>query len=252
VTSQTGSAGWKIEQDFRTDSKVIKAVVCDIEGTTSSISFVKDELFPYAAEHLPAYLRSHLADPAVRKQLKKVAELTGNAGQDLETLIEQLLKWIQSDTKATPLKALQGMVWKHGYETGRYQAHLYQDALEKLIEWHGQDVPIYIYSSGSVQAQKLFFQYSCFGDLRSLFSGYFDTTTGAKTEVDSYREIADAVGARPSELLFLSDTQAELDAAAEAGLQTTWLVRPGDSALDIESLESEHPLAASFGEIRFH
>ncbi len=228
---------------------MIKAIVSDIEGTIGSISFVRDVLFPYAAEHLPAYIRANRTDAPVREQLNAVAEQTGIAGTDPEGLIQQLLDWIESDTKATPLKALQGMVWEHGYRTGDYKAHIYQDAIQNLTEWHAQKIDLYIFSSGSVQAQELFFQFSSYGDLRPLFSGYFDTTTGPKDATASYRAIAATIGRPTEELLFLSDTEAELDAAKEAGLNTTWVIRPQDSPLAIDSLRSAHPLVCSFDDI---
>ncbi len=228
---------------------MIKAIVSDIEGTIGSISFVREVLFPYAAGHLPAYIRENRTDRRVREQLNAVAEQTGIAGTDPEGLIQLLLDWIESDTKATPLKALQGMVWEHGYRAGDYKSHIYQDAIQNLTEWHAQKIGLYIFSSGSVQAQELFFQYSSYGDLRPLFSGYFDTTTGPKDAFDSYRTIAANIGLPAHVLLFLSDTEAELDAAKEAGLNTAWLIRPQDSPLAIDGLRSAHPLVCSFDDI---
>ncbi len=228
---------------------MIKAIVSDIEGTIGSISFVREVLFPYAAEHLPAYIRANRTDAPVREQLNAVAEQTGIASTELEGLIQQLLDWIESDTKATPLKALQGMVWEHGYRTGDYKAHIYQDAIQNLTEWHAQKIDLYIFSSGSMQAQELFFQFSCYGDLRPLFSGYFDTKTGPTDASESYRAIAATIRRPTEELLFLSDTEAELDAAKEAGLNTTWVIRPQDSPLAIDSLRSAHPLVSSFDDI---
>ena len=228
---------------------MIKAIVSDIEGTIGSISFVRDVLFPYAAEHLPAYIRENQTDRRVREQLAAIAEQTGIAATELERLIQQLLDWIESDTKATPLKALQGMVWEHGYKAGDYKAHIYQDAIQNLTEWHAQKIDLYIFSSGSVQAQELFFQYSCYGDLRPLFSGYFDTTMGPKVASESYTAIAANIGLPTNELLFLSDTEAELDAAKEAGLNTTWVIRPQDSPLAIDGLRSVHPLVCTFDDI---
>ena len=228
---------------------MIKAIVSDIEGTIGSISFVKEVLFAYAAEHLPAYIRANQTDPRVREQLNAVAEQASIADNELDALIQQLLDWIESDTKATPLKALQGIIWEHAYQAGDYKAHIYQDAIQNLTEWHAQKISLYIFSSGSIHAQKLFFRYSGYGDLRPLFSGYFDTTTGPKDDSDSYRTITVNIGLPANELLFLSDTEAELDAAQAAGLNTTWLIRPEDSPLDIDGLKSGHPLARSFDDI---
>ena len=226
-----------------------EAVVTDIEGTTSSIAFVKDVLFPYAAERLPEYLQDHAQAPNVRTQLAAVAEETGIDADDVEALTQQLLEWIAADVKATPLKALQGLVWEHGYRSGAYHAHVYEDAVARLREWHRQGLPLYVYSSGSVKAQKLFFSHTVFGDLSGLFTGYFDTTTGPKGDTASYDRIAESVGVAPERLLFLSDVEAELDAAGAAGLQTVWVLRPEDSPEGLELGRSRHPVAHSFKEI---
>jgi len=228
---------------------MIKAIVTDIEGTTSSISFVKDVLFPYAAQKLPEYVRENSANPAVQEQLQLTAELSGVDAGNTEALIGQLLQWIREDKKITPLKALQGLVWQYGYEQGAYKAHIYPDAVQKLKQWHAQGIPLYVYSSGSIHAQKLFFKYSEAGDLTPLFRNYFDTTTGPKQEAVSYRKIANAIGVPVKELLFLSDIEGELMAAKEAGLQTCWLVREKDSPLNIATLATTHHPVTGFNQI---
>lgn len=206
---------------------MIKAIVTDIEGTTSSLSFVKDILFPHARRHLADFVRRHQHAPAVREQLEAVqAELGKRLA--LEQTIAQLLEWMREDKKITPLKALQGMIWEDGYRRGAFTGHLYEDAARKLKEWHGKGMRLYVFSSGSVQAQQLLFGHSDFGDLTPLFSGYFDTRIGAKREADAYFRIAREIGVAPSEILFLSDIKEELDAARDAGLRTAWLVRDGE------------------------
>ena len=229
---------------------MIKAIVTDIEGTTSSLSFVKDVLFPYAAAKLPEFLREHRTEKPVREQLDATAELAGLPSHDLNPLIRQLVDWIASDTKATPLKALQGMIWKRGYESGDYRAHVYGDAVRCLRDWFENGIHLFVYSSGSVQAQKLFFQYSRYGDIRALFRGYFDTTTGPKHDEASYRAIAAEIGFPGEEILFLSDVEAELDAAGSAGYRTCRLSRPGDYGENAGEVPSNHPVYASFDDIR--
>ncbi|TNF33677.1 MAG: acireductone synthase [Gammaproteobacteria bacterium] len=230
---------------------MVRAILTDIEGTTSSISFVKEVLFPYAAHYLPAYVREHADEPVVAEQLQAVRVAIKEPEADTDRVIAVLLNWIREDRKATPLKTLQGMVWKHGYQSGAYQAHVYPDAAQKLREWHAQGLPIYIYSSGSIAAQKLFFKYSGAGDLTPLFSGYFDTTTGPKQEQASYAAIVQAIGLPAQEILFLSDVAAELDAAKAAGLQTCWLVRPQDNPQNpAVCAQGPHPAVTSFNEIR--
>lgn len=229
---------------------MIKAVVTDIEGTTSSLSFVKDVLFPYAAAQLPEFVREHRTEKNVRKQLDATAELAGLPSHEVNPLIRQLLDWIANDTKATPLKALQGMIWKRGYESGDYQAHIYDDAVRRLRDWFENRLQLFVYSSGSVQAQELFFQYSRYGDVRALFRGYFDTTTGPKHDEASYRAISTEIGFPGGEILFLSDVEAELDAAARAGYRTCRLSRPEDYGDKAGEVASNHPVYTSFDDIR--
>ena len=225
------------------------AIVTDIEGTTSSVGFVKDVLFPYAARNLPGFIRANAESRDVMRQLRSIAAYTGIAPGDIDGLILQCLEWIRDDKKITELKALQGMVWEKGYQQGEYQAHIYPEVPAKLREWFDLGINLYVYSSGSEKAQRLFFRYSDAGDLRLLFAGYFDTTFGPKQDKASYKNIAQAIALAPKDILFLSDTEAELDAAREAGFRTTWLVRPKDSPLDPYKLKSSHPIARDFNEV---
>jgi enolase-phosphatase E1 len=203
---------------------LIRAIVTDIEGTTSSIDFVHQTLFPYAKQHLRAFVRSHAGDDAVQQILADVEEIAGN-DLSLDEAADLLEQWIAEDRKLTPLKALQGMIWNVGYANGELQGHVYDDTPAALRLWHAAGKALYVYSSGSVEAQKLIFGHTAYGDLRPLFSGYFDTRVGAKREAASYRKIVEAIGVPADEVLFLSDIGAELDAAREAGLQTVQLLR---------------------------
>jgi enolase-phosphatase E1 len=205
----------------------IKAVLTDIEGTTSAVSFVFDVLFPYAAQHLPGFVREQAQRPDVAAQVQAVREDSGEADADVERVIAILLGWIAEDRKATPLKALQGMVWEQGYQAGELKGHVYPDAVEALTSWHQQGYALYVYSSGSIQAQKLIFGCSQAGDLSALFSGYFDTTSGPKREARSYRTIMAAIGLPGEDVIFLSDIVEELDAARAAGMLTCGIAREG-------------------------
>ncbi|MCP1616012.1 acireductone synthase [Pseudomonas sp. SLBN-26] len=220
----------------------IKAILTDIEGTTSAVSFVFDVLFPYAARHLPGFVSEHAAEPAVAEQVEAVRRESGEPEASVERVVAILLDWIAEDRKATPLKALQGMVWEQGYRTGQLKGHVYPDAVEALRRWHAEGYRLYVYSSGSIQAQKLIFGCSEAGDLSPLFSGYFDTTSGPKREAGSYRRIVEAIGLPAEEVLFLSDVVQELDAAREAGLPTIGLAREGGEL-------AGHPTVASFAVI---
>ena len=207
-----------------------QAILTDIEGTTSSISFVKNVLFPYARQALPGCVAEHGQDPDVRRWLDAVATEIGGACQD-SLVVETLQGWIDQDRKHTALKALQGRIWDAGYRRGDYTAHFYPEVTAVLKGWHASGLPLYVYSSGSVPAQKLFFGFSDAGDLSPLVSGWFDTEVGGKREADSYRRIVQAIGVPAGEILFLSDVVEELDAAREAGLQTRLIDRLDDYPL---------------------
>lgn len=224
---------------------MIKAIVTDIEGTTSSILFVKEVLFPYARANLADYVRSHAADPQVKTLLEEVCK---EVGEQLSTgqIITQLIQWLDEDKKVTPLKSLQGLIWEAGYRQGDFKGHLYPDAAVRLKEWKARGLDLYIYSSGSVYAQKLLFAHTEYGDLTPLFSGYFDTRIGGKKEQNSYENIAGQLETPASQLLFLSDIKEELDAAKAAGFETIWLTR--DSMPDPQA---EHRQVNSFDQISF-
>jgi enolase-phosphatase E1 len=204
---------------------VIRAVLTDIEGTTSSIRFVKDVLFPHARKRLPAFIAIHAGNPDVQHWLHEAAKEAGMISASQHEIIALLQRWIDEDRKATSLKALQGMIWDEGYRNGEFRAHVYADVAPKLHAWKKQGVDLYVYSSGSVAAQKLLFAHSDAGDLTPLFSGYFDTETGPKRDAESYRSIVASIGVPAANVLFLSDVTQELDAARTAGLQTTLLAR---------------------------
>jgi enolase-phosphatase E1 len=225
---------------------MIKAIITDIEGTTSSLSFVKEMLFPYARAHLAEFVRSHAAALDVKTALDEVRKIVAQP-LDTEQCIKQLLEWIDQDQKVTPLKALQGLIWDAGYQQGDFEGHIYLDAVENLKVWYAQGLSLYVYSSGSVHAQKLLFAHTEFGDLTPIFSGYFDTNIGGKQQTESYQRIVEQIGLSAEQLLFLSDITAELNAAQQAGMATIQLVR--DSELD---KQATHKQVASFNDINLN
>jgi enolase-phosphatase E1 len=206
---------------------MIRALITDIEGTTSSLSFVKDVLFPYSRAHVGTFVRRHAQESEVDRLLDEARAEAGDSRLELGQLISTLEGWIDADRKVTPLKALQGLIWEAGYRDGAFRGHIYGDAVTALQRWKEAGLALYVYSSGSVRAQQLLFAHTDYGDLTPLFSGYFDTRIGAKGDPESYRRIAAELGLPPHELLFLSDVEGELDAARAAGLKTVWLVREG-------------------------
>lgn len=205
----------------------ITAIVTDIEGTTSSISFVHDVLFPYARQRLARFIADH--PDRVAGVLSDIRKETGQPELTTDGCVEKLLQWMDEDKKIAPLKTLQGMIWRQGFEGGDFTGHIYEDAARQIIQWQARGYKLYIYSSGSIEAQKLLFGYSDAGDLKPLLSGYFDTTMGGKKEPDSYTKIATAIGMAPQAILFLSDHPDELMAARAAGLSIMGLIRPGNT-----------------------
>ncbi|WCL80231.1 acireductone synthase [Saprospira sp. CCB-QB6] len=208
---------------------MIKYILSDIEGTTTSISFVVDTLFPYFLEQLPLW-RQKMDQPEVKAQLEATQALVlaeENKNISLEQAFDYLETWCKADRKAGPLKALQGIVWKAAYLNGQIKGHLYPEVADCLKTWKAKGLQLGIYSSGSVAAQKLLFGYSEAGDLTPLFSHYFDTKVGHKREAQSYQNIQEAIGLPANEILFLSDVPQELAAAQAAGLEVAHLLRPG-------------------------
>lgn len=229
-------------------------ILTDIEGTTSSISFVKDRMFPYSYEHIESFVRNKKAEPDIRALLVKFKsewqQDTGEElGESIDLTISALKRCIQEDKKITALKSFQGMIWKEAFENGSFKAHIYSDTFEWLKIQQLNSVPVYVYSSGSVQAQLLYFGYSEFGDLREYFQGHFDTEVGSKKDAASYVKIASQIGVPLSEIVFVSDVAAELEAAAIAGMRVVWMVRPDNNQLLPQEYEqSVFPVAHNFSE----
>jgi len=222
---------------------MIKAILLDIEGTTTPISFVHDVLFPFARQRMGDFLNTHADEPDVALIVQEIANIAGKP-LTLEQTREQLHHWMDQDQKITPLKALQGMIWRQGYESGQLQGDFYPDAIHHIRRWFEQGKRLYIYSSGSVEAQQLIFGYSVVGDLRPFIQGYFDTRVGNKREVAAYHSILESIELTGSEVLFLSDIGEELDAARAAGMLTCQLLRDA-SAVPAMS----HPQACDFDAI---
>jgi len=225
----------------------MKYILMDIEGTTTSISFVHDVLFPYSAERLKSYIEKHLTDPNVQEVMLKT-QSTVREEEDLnlnkDQIIEKLLEWIKIDRKHGALKKLQGLIWHDGYAAGEIKGHLYDDVPPALKSWKEKGFDLGIYSSGSVDAQRSLFGHSLFGDLNSFFSHNFDTAVGGKRESQSYRNILETLKLKAEEVLFLSDITEELDAAHAAGINTIQLVRSEPV------LNSTHKQVKNFSEIK--
>ncbi len=212
-------------------------VLTDIEGTTTPIAFVHRTLFPYARKALPGLLRDRVHEPDVAVAVAEIGRLA--PGQDP---LAQCLAWMDQDAKITPLKTLQGIAWADGYADGSLQGEIYPDVVPAMRAWHATGVRLAVYSSGSEAAQRLIFGHTPDGDLRPLMSAFLDTRIGGKRETASYATAAATLQAPVDRMLFLSDVEAELDAAAGAGLLTCQLVRAGDGTV----AGTRHPVESDF------
>lgn len=226
-----------------------RAVLTDIEGTTTPLSFVLDVLFPYARRRLDAACAS--GEPRFAEALRLLREEHGKEKEPVPAFgsggnIAPYAHWLMDrDRKSTGLKMLQGILWEDGYRAGELRSQVWPDVAGALRAWKGDGIRVRIFSSGSVLAQKLLFGHSDQGDLLPYFEGFHDTTTGPKQDPAAYAAIAESFGLPPGEILFLSDVTAELDAARAAGFQTGLLLRPGNKPAE----PNGHPTCKSFTEL---
>jgi enolase-phosphatase E1 len=201
----------------------LKAVLTDIEGTIGDISFVRNVLFPYARERLRRFLDARGREPDVARVVDEVRREAGlPSGADVVPTLEG---WIDADKKVTPLKTLQGMIWREGYESGVLKAHLYDDVVPAFRKWRTAGLSLWSYSSGSVEAQEFYYRFSIAGDILPMFSGCFDTRVGAKGEAASYTKIAERIGVSPHAIVFFSDAPAEVAASTQAGVHAVQIDR---------------------------
>jgi enolase-phosphatase E1 len=228
------------EETDLTVTRPVEAVLIDIEGTVTPISMVRTILFPYARARLAAFVAEHDAEPAVAEALAQARALEPEADP-----VASLLRWSDLDEKVTPLKTIQGLIWREGYAAGDLVAKFYPDAPDCLSFWKREGLPLFVYSSGSEEAQRGIFGHSQAGDLTGLFGGFFDTRIGPKRAAESYTAIAGEIGLPAGLILFLSDVEAELDAAAIAGVRTCQIVRDEDGTIP----STRHPVAQSLHEV---
>lgn len=229
----------------------MRVILLDIEGTTTPIRFVYDVLFPYARTRMRAHIAANIDKPEFSTTLQALAEESAaehakdpcapaldspskESANSADRVADFALWLMDHDRKSTPLKEIQGQIWQEGYEQGAIQGEVYNDVPQAMQRWKNAGLRVAIYSSGSIQAQKLIFGHSTAGDLRQYIDAYFDTTTGPKKEAQSYTDIAQALAVKPSEILFLSDNDEELLAARAAGLEVRLAVRPGNAPVQGE------------------
>lgn len=232
-------------------STAVKAIVLDIEGTTTPITFVYDVLFPFARAHLRAYLQDPKNSDALREPLRRLREewdADADRGPTEGGHFEhaKYVEWLMDrDRKSPGLKLLQGQIWEQGYRSGELHGDVFGDVAPALRRWHDAGIVVAIYSSGSELAQRLLFGSTSQGDLTPLIDRFFDTAVGAKQAPDSYRRIARELGRPADEILFISDVTAELEAARSAGCQTLLCVRPGNRPQSPDS----HRAVRSFDDV---
>jgi len=234
----------------------LKSILLDIEGTTTPISFVHDVLFSYARDHVRSFLTEKLDSEEVRADIgllyeEHVVDVRENRhppalAEDIESIVTYVKWLIAEDRKSTGLKSLQGKIWRQGYFDGALKSQVFADVRPAFERWRAKGLNISIFSSGSVLAQQLLFAHTEAGDLSPFIDNYFDTRVGKKGEAKSYSHIAEALGLPAKEILFISDVVAELDAAAEAGMNTLLSIRPGNSP---QANAAEYPAIHNFDEI---
>ena len=222
----------------------VRAILLDIEGTTTPIAFVHDVLFSYAREHVREFLNENSATDDIAL-LRAEHAVDVQEGRHPPPLVEEYVQWlIALDRKSTGLKSLQGKIWRQGYEEGSLKSQVFDDVAPAFQRWRERGLRISIFSSGSVLAQQLLFAHTEVGDLTRFIESYFDTNVGKKGDAESYRCIAEAIGLDPEQILFISDVVAELQAAQQAELKTIMSIRPGNPK------QPEYPSIRSFNEIR--
>lgn len=222
----------------------VRAILLDIEGTTTPIAFVHDVLFSYAREHVREFLSANAAAEDIAL-LREEHAVDVKEGRNPPALMAEYVQWlIALDRKSTGLKSLQGKIWRQGYEEGLLKSQVFTDVAPAFERWRDKGLSISIFSSGSVLAQQLLFAHTEVGDLTPFIDSYFDTRIGKKGDAESYRRIAEAIGLKLGEILFISDIAAELDAANRAGMKTIMSIRPGNEP------QSHYPSIRSFDEIR--
>jgi len=244
----------------------VKAVVLDIEGTTTPLSFVHDKLFGYVRDNVKAYLSERWDNEevqadvdALRQQassdkeaaVEGVIEIAAKEEEQekcIQSVVDSILWQMDNDRKSASLKQLQGHMWRDAYKTGKVQGEVYDDVVEALKAFKAAERNVYLYSSASVDSQKLLFGYSEKGDLTEFLAGNFDASIGAKTEKDSYSAIAGEIGVSPSEILFVTDLPREASPAAEAGVNVAIIVRDGNTALTEEETD-EYTVINSLAEV---
>jgi len=216
----------------------IKAILLDIEGTTTPIDFVHKILFPYSRERIPEFVRENFDQLSKETRLLAIEHASETAYRSAfdenspASVTEFLLFLVDNDRKSTPLKSIQGMIWRHGYESGEIRSQVFEDVPKAFERWTAAGKRIAIYSSGSILAQKDLFKHTDHGDLTPFISAYFDTTTGGKKEAGSYVKIAAELAMEVGKILFVSDVVAELEAAKAAGMDTALSIRNGNAPVD--------------------
>ena len=238
----------------------VRAILLDVEGTTTPIAFVHDTLFDFAREHVADFLKNNFDALEVQQDLARLRSehavenaeeptlpvlVFGSRAKSIESFTAYINWLIARDRKSTGLKSLQGKIWQQGYTSGTLKSEVFADVPPALARWQRRELSINIFSSGSVLAQKLLFTHTQHGDLTGFLAHYFDTTTGVKSSATSYERIASTLQLTPPEVLFISDVTAELDAAREAGMQTMLSIRRGNP----QQMSAGHHSINSFDEI---
>lgn len=239
-------------------------LIFDVEGTTTSVSFVRDTLFSYIRNNLYDYINNQWDDEEfkivvalltdqsntdVRNNVKGVVPIT--EGNNKKDSVYFNVLWQMNEKRSTPsLKLLQGHVMRLGFKTGALVGHVYRDFENLLQTIYESDCRVYTYSSGSVEAQELLFEHSIYGNLSKYFKGHFDSGIGKKDDPESYKNIARKLKCKPESIGYFTDSYEEADAAAEAGCRTFVICRT-DGLTEPKYSESRHWTFKTFSQVLF-
>lgn len=200
-----------------------RAILLDIEGTTTPVEFVNEKLFSYARENLQSFLDENMEDQSIMKYIDEIKKVSGKSEP-----IEGVISLMDQDSKLKALKDLQARIWKSGYEKGELKGEVYDDVPPAFKRWIMDGRSIFIYSSGSVESQKMLFQSTKFGDLTKMIEGYFDTAVGSKKDPESYDMISGRIGLDGKNIAFFSDSLEEVEAARESEINSFLVCRSGE------------------------
>lgn len=229
--------------------KGAQILLLGVEGTTTPVTFTTEKLLPYMKENAKSYLESHFDEEECQSDLDALREQASAAGKDatvipastednkgavIDAAVDVLTNMLDTGCKSGALSQIDAHMMREAYKTGLVQGELYADVVPALRMMLDNGRKAYTLSSTSAEAQKLLFGYSDKGNVSELFSGFFDSSMGARDDKETYSKVLETVGVKADEILYLTSRPAEARAAGEAGLRTMIVTRGGCADLSEE------------------